>query len=676
MDEYFRSFSKCCGELSPWRRAMPCRWIALLTAAAFGVPSGLAYETWIYWRAGDGTMATWNISNGWYQYNGTHPTVNPYWLSMTGTGDFYPTGGFTGLWRDNSYNGENFFGLYTDQPTPIQPLGDLNWEMVGTGYFDGAIDRRPDILWRNKVTGDNAIWFMDGIRLVSTALIQEVPDLNWKVGAVGDFNNDGYSDIAWRHATNGINAIWYMQGTNLITTALIQSSSDTNWVMVGSEYFDNNTNRDLLWRNNYTGDNAIWFLSGTNVVETRLLPWASTFWKVGGVGSSTADLDTDYMSDIWERRYFGDLSRNGTGNYDGDYWTDGEEFSRGTDPTRNNSPNYLNLAEGVDNLSLSWSGGWYFDNGANTEVYDGYSGNLIYGYCGDNQNVSVQTTVTGPGTVLFRWKVSSQEYADPLVFYVDNVEQARISGEVGWNNRRFGLSSAGSHVLKWTYSKDDCCSSGADRAYLDYVEYYPQGSGGSTLGTALDSPWLQWSTTGSPLWVPQTGVYSPWGGGNAVEGEPGGDLIATVNNSGLLSFAWKTRSSSPLFLTIDGGSTYGVDLFTFSDLGEWKFEQIKIPSGGGTHTLRFYVSWGEIDQNFSWIDRVQYHTDQDNSGYNPDGLGDDWEVYYFSNLSQNGDGDYDADGYTNLQEYLNGTNPTSPELRVKIAAPRMNSLLP
>jgi hypothetical protein len=42
-----------------------------------------------------------------------------------------------------------------------------------------------------------------------------------------------------------------------------------------------------------------------------------------------------------------------------------------------------------------------------------------------------------------------------------------------------------------------------------------------------------------------------------------------------------------------------------------------------------------------------------------DGLPDWWELKYFSNLAQNGAGDYDADGATHAQEYGYGTNPTA-----------------
>ncbi|MEA3357975.1 MAG: choice-of-anchor Q domain-containing protein [Thermodesulfobacteriota bacterium] len=42
-----------------------------------------------------------------------------------------------------------------------------------------------------------------------------------------------------------------------------------------------------------------------------------------------------------------------------------------------------------------------------------------------------------------------------------------------------------------------------------------------------------------------------------------------------------------------------------------------------------------------------------------DGLPDDWEMEYFGNLSQGPDNDYDGDGRNNMEEYQQGTNPTS-----------------
>ncbi len=47
------------------------------------------------------------------------------------------------------------------------------------------------------------------------------------------------------------------------------------------------------------------------------------------------DEDSDGLEDDWEIQYFGDISRDGTGDYDGDGYTDRDEFNNGTDPAQN-----------------------------------------------------------------------------------------------------------------------------------------------------------------------------------------------------------------------------------------------------------------------------------------------------------------------------------------------------
>lgn len=54
---------------------------------------------------------------------------------------------------------------------------------------------------------------------------------------------------------------------------------------------------------------------------------------------------------------------------------------------------------------------------------------------------------------------------------------------------------------------------------------------------------------------------------------------------------------------------------------------------------------------------------QINAGGNPDtdndGLADTWEQLYFGNLTRNGAGDFDNDGFPDLSEFLAGTVPTN-----------------
>jgi len=59
-----------------------------------------------------------------------------------------------------------------------------------------------------------------------------------------------------------------------------------------------------------------------------------------------------------------------------------------------------------------------------------------------------------------------------------------------------------------------------------------------------------------------------------------------------------------------------------------------------------------------------------------DGLPDLWERNKFGNFDQTAAGDPDSDGWSNLSEYQNGTNPNVHQLTIKISRPRSGSNLP
>jgi hypothetical protein len=87
-----------------------------------------------------------------------------------------------------------------------------------------------------------------------------------------------------------------------------------------------------------------------------------------------------------------------------------------------------------------------------------------------SQTSTLQTTVTGPGTVTFWWKVSSEPSNDRLMFFIGTGEQARISGEVDWQQRSFTIPT-GAQVLKWTYQKNASITAGQDRGWVDQVVF-------------------------------------------------------------------------------------------------------------------------------------------------------------------------------------------------------------
>jgi YD repeat-containing protein len=55
-----------------------------------------------------------------------------------------------------------------------------------------------------------------------------------------------------------------------------------------------------------------------------------------------------------------------------------------------------------------------------------------------------------------------------------------------------------------------------------------------------------------------------------------------------------------------------------------------------------------------------------NSDSDGDGMADTWEQLYFGNLLRNGSGDFDNDGFTDLNEFLADTHPTNSNSVLKV----------
>jgi alpha-tubulin suppressor-like RCC1 family protein len=89
-----------------------------------------------------------------------------------------------------------------------------------------------------------------------------------------------------------------------------------------------------------------------------------------------------------------------------------------------------------------------------------------------NTASSMRALVTGPITVRFWWKVSSETNHDFLTFSVGGSPQAAISGEQDWQQVTFSVP-AGPQMLVWTYSKDDSGSAGLDTSWVDQLELIP-----------------------------------------------------------------------------------------------------------------------------------------------------------------------------------------------------------
>ena len=206
------------------------------------------------------------------------------------------------------------------------------------------------------------------------------------------------------------------------------------------------------------------------------------------------------------------------------------------------------LSEAMDTSLIFETGGdgdWFSQT--NIALFDGDA--TQSGYIADGQRSWMQTTIPGPGTLSFYWKVSSEANYDFLEFYIDGVRQNRISGMVDWHQMIYTISDSGPHTLEWQYQKDGEVSNGSDIGRVDLVEWV-EWSGETQppvvipLSEALDTC-LNCSTGGEAAWFSQTGSKF-FDGDAAKSGNVGGNqesfLQMAVDGAGTISFYWKVSS--------------------------------------------------------------------------------------------------------------------------------------
>jgi hypothetical protein len=206
------------------------------------------------------------------------------------------------------------------------------------------------------------------------------------------------------------------------------------------------------------------------------------------------------------------------------------------------------LAQALDATNLTWTtfgkATWFPEISV---THDGVAA-AQSGPITNSMYSELETTVNGPGTLTFWWKVSSEEYFDFLSFYIGAgiTNAASISGEVDWEQETF-LIGPGSQTLAWIYSKDPDVSGGQDAGWVDQVSFVP-----SLTPAQLGSPTLMsngsllfnvYATNGSVLALSDPSSVLFEASSNLVDWIPLTNALTLTNGSALLQDPNATNST-------------------------------------------------------------------------------------------------------------------------------------
>jgi ELWxxDGT repeat protein len=177
----------------------------------------------------------------------------------------------------------------------ISTVPDFNWQIVGLGDFDR--NRTDDLLWQNRQTGEVGIWKLDGNNQVTVINLPTV-GLGWAVKGIADFDRDGNVDLFWQNELTGETAFWLLNDGQF-KSGKFSTAVAAEWELQGLADLDNDGDVDMVWRNSTSGKVMTRQLDRLNVVaDTVLSPAPDSSWQIRGI----ADVDFDGRYDIfWQR---------------------------------------------------------------------------------------------------------------------------------------------------------------------------------------------------------------------------------------------------------------------------------------------------------------------------------------------------------------------------------------
>jgi hypothetical protein len=290
-------------------------------------------------------------------------------------------------------------------------------------------------------------------------------------------------------------------------------------------------------------------------------------------------------------------------------------------------------------------------------VFSGADGTVLYTYYGDSTYDYMGSSVSGVGDVNF------DGYADFIIGNRGDDQNGAASGTARVYSGVDGslmYTFYGDSSNAWFGTSVDGAGDVNGDGYNDFVVGAPQESSVSSNGGIAR---VFSGADGSVLYTFYGGYQDLQGYKVSGPGDVNGDGYADV-------FVGRTDNSGSarLYSGIDGSIMYtfadgtGNTVSGAGDVDGDGYPDLLVSAGdnkgtnsGSVRLILYSDLQQDVDLDFS-LNSVD--TDDDN-----DGMPDTWENTYpgLNPLVNDAEGDLDGDGFTNLEEYNNGTNPSIPE---------------
>ena len=250
---------------------------------------------------------------------------------------------------------------------------------------------------------------------------------------------------------------------------------------------------------------------------------------------------------------------------------------------------------------------WYGDRDVS---HDGIASARLKGR-GQSSESSIELQLYSPGRLSFWWKASSESDGNNVFDYaylsIDGVPQGTlnkesyrlngvaIGGKTGWRHEVIDVAGKGSHVIRWTYAKDEIDEGdiGEDCAWLDQVAFTPlaylsfdiAGASGTVPSEISELEGEVVTLPAQSGFVCEDHVFNGWSDGRATYAAGAQYVVPATNVT--LTAQWIAKRF--LTFSLDGGE--GQIPVTLKDVPG---ADITLPSANGISMAKHvFVGWSD-----------------------------------------------------------------------------------
>jgi hypothetical protein len=243
----------------------------------------------VWQNASQGIVALWTLKTGKFVSGGVINTgrewqpIAPAYLDADTKADF--------VFR-NSQSGE--IALWKVNGTQVEASKIVKTGASWIPQFFGNIndDIQEDIVLRDTSSGAIAIWQMDGVNIIKSWATGAISQ-DWQIETLGNFDgtaNGGNKDLLWRNRRTGEMAIWLFSADGLgfadrkgLTFTGGVYNKGVDWTISDVGDFNNDGKEDILYRNEKLGIVEVLEMNGATINKITPLNGIDAGWKVGGI---------------------------------------------------------------------------------------------------------------------------------------------------------------------------------------------------------------------------------------------------------------------------------------------------------------------------------------------------------------------------------------------------------